>query len=147
MSSSISGNRAQSLPWQRQLFVPHLPSSQGGCAKDTRTSYNMPFDENTGIYSSSLPDVSIPDNLSIDQFLFDSCAGAKSDPLWLIDAVSGRSLTRSQARDRSLDIARGLSNLHGLGKDDTLVLFSTNEVDYATLLWGTFRLGVRVPTC
>jgi acyl-CoA synthetase (AMP-forming)/AMP-acid ligase II len=102
----------------------------------------MPYDASTGVYTSALPEVKEnPDDLSIFDFMFEGKGSKQPEETWLIDSVTGRTLTRQQAHDRSLDIARALAESHGLGWNDTLALFSGNEVDYATTLWATFRLG------
>lgn len=87
----------------------------------------MSYDFKTGIYRSLTPSVSIPDDVSIDQFIFAN-PGPDVDAPWLIDALTGRSLTQKQAEKRSLNLARAFREGWGLGVDDTLVLYSGNEV-------------------
>lgn len=58
----------------------------------------------------------------------------------MVDALTGRSLTFKQVRERSLDIAQAL-HARGVGPDDAVAIFSGNEIDFATTIWGTFRLG------
>ncbi|SCV69418.1 BQ2448_2438 [Microbotryum intermedium] len=141
----------------------------------------MPYDAKKGIYTSALPDAPLPanlDTLSIYEFLFGPVyepvgPGAvkrtqREGAVWLIDSVTGRTLTYEQAHERTLDIAKGFAK-RGLGQGDTVVIFSSNEayaairallqmltkgsgfptssssqVDYATGLWATFRLGGMV---
>lgn len=71
-----------------------------------------------------------------------------SDPLWLLDPLSdSRSLTFSQCRLRSLQLATVFRKHLGLtptGKgqaDGVVCVYSPNDIDYATTIWATFRLG------
>ncbi|KDE02795.1 hypothetical protein MVLG_06687 [Microbotryum lychnidis-dioicae p1A1 Lamole] len=113
----------------------------------------MPYNAQTGIYTSALPDAPLPPNLdtiSIYDFLFGPVfkpvgPGAvqrnqREDSVWLIDSVTGKTLTYEQAHQRTLDIAKGFKK-RGLEEGNTVVIFSPNEVDYATGVWATFRLG------
>ncbi|BGP38030.1 hypothetical protein JCM10449v2_001957 [Rhodotorula kratochvilovae] len=101
----------------------------------------MPFDPQTGIYTSALAKVALPDRaLSIYEFLFEndkpysaaSDALARPDPAgrtWLIDANSPRTLTFEQARARTDDLARAFDS-KGLTEGKTVLVFSPNDVDY-----------------
>ncbi|KAI5477830.1 phospholipase A-2-activating protein [Pseudohyphozyma bogoriensis] len=116
------------------------PASLSFLSYDRFYLLTMPFDPATGLYTPLLPSVHIPDDATIFDFLFGR-SEKQPDAIWLRDAITGRTLTRQQAHDRSVDIARALSHSHGLGNDDVLALFSGNEVDYGTVLWGAFRVG------
>ncbi|GAA5996314.1 acyl--CoA ligase [Rhodotorula paludigena] len=117
----------------------------------------MPFDRDTGIYTSRLRSVALPDKpLSIYDFLFeprqpytdDPTAFERSDPTgrtWLLDAHSSRSLTYEQARERTDELA-GAFNQRGLTEGTTLVVFAPNDVDYGPSLWAAFRQGA-VASC
>ncbi|GJN88500.1 hypothetical protein Rhopal_001466-T1 [Rhodotorula paludigena] len=117
----------------------------------------MPFNRDTGIYTSRLRSVALPDKpLSIYDFLFeprqpytdDPTAFKRSDPTgrtWLLDAHSSRSLTYEQARERTDELARAF-NQRGLTEGTTLVVFAPNDVDYGPSLWAAFRQGA-VASC
>ncbi|KAM0755140.1 phenylacetyl-CoA ligase [Meredithblackwellia eburnea MCA 4105] len=103
----------------------------------------MSYDPKTGIYKASLPAVpNIPSNLSVEQFIFEHAPSPHGEDVpWLIDAITSRTLTRRQARERTAQLAKGLRHEFGLSKDETVVVFSGNEVDYPISLWAIFRCG------
>merc|ERR1711939_448913 len=139
----------------------------GDYEQEGAMSTNLRYDDKTGVYSSPFPAVSIPDDLSIDEFIFEyrpgqgahSCSQGevvpRSNPqgrLWLQDALNEkRKYTFEQARDRTTAIAKALHGHFGLGKRgdkpglaDSLGLFSGNDIDYPTACWAAFRLGAVV---
>lgn len=110
----------------------------------------MPFDNRTGLYTSPLGSIPLPEKpATIYDFLFDSAASPQEgyqrpDPrgrTWILDANSNRSYTYEQAKERADDIARALHVERGLREGDSVVVFSPNDIDYGPALWGTFRQG------
>lgn len=105
----------------------------------------MPYDASTGIYTSEIPDAHIPDGLSIYDLMFEETPGlsrtSRENATWLIDGETGRTLTYEQTKERTLDLAKGLNTVFGLGEKDTVFLYSGNEVDYGVVLWSSFRLS------
>ncbi|ORY58666.1 hypothetical protein BCR35DRAFT_355360 [Leucosporidium creatinivorum] len=111
----------------------------------------MYYDPKTSIYTGAPPAV-IPDGLSLYDFMFHWRSTPNStkrpDPTnstWLIDSLDGRTLSFEGAHERTLNIARAFHSL-GVGSDDCVLLFSGNEVDYATSLWASSRLGAVTST-
>jgi hypothetical protein len=95
----------------------------------------MFYDSKTSIYTGAPPAV-IPDGLSLYDFMFQWRSSAtpgattRPDPVnstWLIDAPTGRTLDYKGAHDRTIDLARAFNSL-GVGVDDAVLLFSSNEV-------------------
>jgi hypothetical protein len=96
-----------------------------------------------GIYKSKKTEALIPDNISIYDFLFHyeppkavtyydvptpilrSSPSERENKTWMVDALTGRSLTFRQVRERSLSIAQVL-HARGLGPDDAVAIFSGN---------------------
>jgi 4-coumarate--CoA ligase len=110
----------------------------------------MPFDQSSGLYTSPLGSIPLPDKpATIYDFLFDVAASPhkgyqRPDPTgrtWILDAHSSKSYTYEQAKERADDIARALHFERGLREGDSLVVFSPNDIDYGPALWGTFRQG------
>lgn len=94
----------------------------------------MSYDPETGIHRSLapvLPPSAFPE-VSIDQFILDRPT-TQPDAVWLIDALTGRTFTRSQAHERTKLIARAFRAGYGIGHDDVVVVYSGNEVRRASL--------------
>ncbi|GAA6027034.1 hypothetical protein JCM8097_006056 [Rhodosporidiobolus ruineniae] len=116
----------------------------------------MPFDAQTGIYSSPTPDIALPDpSLNFFDFLFSSTPYSTapnafqcpepSGKTWLTDAATGTSYTFEQVRERTLSFAR-LFAWEGLGAGTTLAIVSENCIDYGPWMWAAWRVGAAV-TC
>ncbi|GAA5888142.1 hypothetical protein JCM6882_000294 [Rhodosporidiobolus microsporus] len=110
----------------------------------------MPFDAQTGLHTSPYPDAELPSQpLSIFHFVFGGRDGgferssASENPLWLIEANTGRKVTRDDAYHRTLDVARAFQ-ARGVKDGDAVVVFSPNHVDYGPWVWGAFRQGAVV---
>lgn len=120
------------------------------------------YNKSTGIYKSRLTDALIDCEGSIFDFIFSYAPKTpdsrydnpkpvkrraweeRKDAVWLVDALTGRTLTAEQSLARSEGIARALFKGYGVGTDDVLGVFSGNEVDFACATWGAFRLGAIV---
>ncbi|GAA5835124.1 hypothetical protein JCM3766R1_006874 [Sporobolomyces carnicolor] len=103
----------------------------------------MPYDPSSGIHSSPLAPVKLPDEpLSIYDFLFPDQGRAQDDSRpWILDATdSNRHYTRKRAHDRVFDLSRAFHH-RGIAKDTCAVLYSANDVDYGPCLWANFRQG------
>lgn len=117
----------------------------------------MPYDAQTGLYTSKFGTTTLPDRaLTIFDFLFDLETPFSRDPKafkrpdprgrpWILDAHSPRSYTFEQAKERTLDLARAFA-ARGLKEHDTVLVFSPNDMDYGPCLWATFRAGA-VASC
>ncbi|GAA5875452.1 hypothetical protein JCM16303_000629 [Sporobolomyces ruberrimus] len=101
----------------------------------------MPYDSSTGIHSSPLPSVSLPDKpKSVYDFLFPEGQTPDDTRPWLIDATSDLQYTRKQAHDRILDLAKAFHS-RGIRDKSCAVIFSPNDVNYGPCLWANFRQG------
>ncbi|KAF5366533.1 hypothetical protein D9758_008940 [Tetrapyrgos nigripes] len=105
-------------------------------------------------HSLASPLYSVPDNLTIPQFLFDKnplgfLRGAQSVDVsttqpCMIDEISGRQITFSQAKSRSDALARALKSKYNLSENAIVSVFSPNHMDYPICIWATHRLGAIV---
>ncbi|KAM0792414.1 hypothetical protein ACM66B_005092 [Microbotryomycetes sp. NB124-2] len=110
----------------------------------------MPFDPKTGIYATK-DKITVPLGMTIPDFMFDHDGEqgaaprrpARQGSTWLIDSKTGRTLTFEDCKRRTESIARAFHSV-GLGEDDTLLVFSQNDVDYPTSVWAAHRLGAIV---
>ncbi|GEM12672.1 5-coumarate-CoA ligase [Rhodotorula toruloides] len=117
----------------------------------------MPYDAQTGLYTSNFGTTPLPDRaLTLFDFLFDLETPFSRDPKafkrpdprgrpWILDAHSPRSYTFEQAKERTLDLARAFA-ARGLKEHDTVLMFSPNDIDYGPCLWATARAGA-VSSC
>ncbi|KAJ7596811.1 phenylacetyl-CoA ligase [Mycena floridula] len=88
----------------------------------------------------------IPDDLSIPQFIFDtqfpSRPSRPEGAAWLVeDAPLGRSLQYSEVKERTRALANGLKYKWNIGEDDVVCLLSPNVIDYPICVWAVHRLG------
>ncbi|KAK4058762.1 hypothetical protein OIO90_000207 [Microbotryomycetes sp. JL221] len=112
----------------------------------------MPYDAKTGIYATK-ERITVPDGLTIPDFMFDhedACGAAPKRPrregaTWFIDSKTGRQVTFEQAKARTESVARAFHSA-GLKEDESLVIFSPNEIDYPISLWAAHRL-LAVVSC
>ncbi|KAJ8488324.1 hypothetical protein ONZ45_g13990 [Pleurotus djamor] len=92
----------------------------------------------------------VPDDLSIPQFILDSHHPSrpvrKFGVPWLIDDVSGARVGFDELRARSNAFANALKIKYNIGESDVVCLFSSNHIDYPTVVWGVHRLGGIVST-
>ncbi|GAA5840411.1 hypothetical protein JCM5353_004395 [Sporobolomyces roseus] len=101
----------------------------------------MPFDSKTGIHTGPFPPCKLPDEpLSIFEFLFPKDKEPDNFRPWILDATSDLQLTKKQACDRTLDLAKAFHK-KGIRESTCSVIFSPNAVDYGPCLWANFRQG------
>lgn len=119
----------------------------------------LTYNPSTGIYKPKTTPVYIPDDLSIYDFVFSyhppraqtnydvpaptrrSTREARASKPWLVDALTGRSLTAAEVESRTCAIAKFMYGGVGLRTDDAVAVFSGNEIDFATSVWAAFRIG------
>ncbi|KAI0322159.1 acetyl-CoA synthetase-like protein [Amylostereum chailletii] len=85
-----------------------------------------------------------PDDLTIPQFFLDASHPSKlphppGSP-FLIDDVTGRSVTFDEIRARTHALANGLSAKLGFGDGDIACICSPNHIDYPVILYAVHRL-------
>ncbi|GAA5900297.1 acyl--CoA ligase [Sporobolomyces salmoneus] len=101
----------------------------------------MPYDPSTGIHTSPLPPVQLPQEpLSLYDFLFPDGEVQDDTRPAIIDSTSDRQYTRKQARGRVLNLAKAF-HARGIRDKTCAVVFSPNDIDYGPCLWATFRQG------
>jgi 4-coumarate--CoA ligase len=101
------------------------------------------------IYKSdeSLGDI---DGLRVSTFSRSLGTEYHDQPVAIIDAVSGQTISRKELSDKALRFAYGLRNLSKLGKGedlkrgDMVSVFSINTLDYPVVILGAFAAGVRI---
>ncbi|KAJ3733320.1 phenylacetyl-CoA ligase [Lentinula guzmanii] len=94
----------------------------------------------------------VPHDLSIPQFFLDyegneklinngqSVRGLEPNP-WFIEEKTGRRIGLNEIRSRSFGLANALSARYNIVKDDVVLIFSRNHVDYPIAIWAVHRLG------
>ncbi|EGN98047.1 hypothetical protein SERLA73DRAFT_169131 [Serpula lacrymans var. lacrymans S7.3] len=92
------------------------------------------------IQSLAGPLPTIPDNLTLAQFILDSQHPARpirtADSPWIIDDRTGRGIGLEELRVRTYGLANALCFRYGI-----ILLFSPNHVDYLVAVWAAHRLG------
>jgi 4-coumarate--CoA ligase len=107
----------------------------------------MSYKAENGIYKSLEKNVEhFPEDLDLYSFMFDYFPKQrpdirKSGLAMLIDEETGSKYTFEDVRDRVDLLAVGLRERCGVTWDTCIGIFSANCIDYATLLWASFRLG------
>ena len=91
------------------------------------------------IFKSPHPDIDIPDNISLPQYIFGDL-GAFADKPAIVDGLSGHSLTYGQLYQGIVSFARGLKH-KGFGKGDVFAIYCPNSPEYAIAFYGVAMLG------
>lgn len=98
----------------------------------------MPF--KNGIHTGPLPPCKLPDEpLSIFEFLFPKGKEPDDTRPWILDATSDLQLTKKEALDRTLNLAKAFHQ-KGVRESTCSVIFSPNAVDYGPCLWAVSRI-------
>jgi 4-coumarate--CoA ligase len=97
------------------------------------------------VVSSTYPDVSIASK-SIFQFLFNNPAQAWPDSKVIFrDAdTHSRTYTFAQTRDLAIAFGKGLQSVYSFRKGDVLALFSPNDIDTPSIVFGALWSGAVV---
>jgi len=91
------------------------------------------------IFRSPHPDIEIPENISLPDFIFQD-AGPFADRPALIDGPSGRSLSYGQLERDLHRFARGLHH-RGFARGDVFAIYCPNLPEYAVVFYGVALLG------
>jgi acyl-CoA synthetase (AMP-forming)/AMP-acid ligase II len=91
------------------------------------------------ILKSPHPDIDIPDNVSLPQYIFGDLGPFANKPA-IIDGLSGQSLTYGQLYQGIQSFARGLKQ-KGFGKGDVFAIYCPNLPEYAIVFFGVAMLG------
>ncbi|KAF8142962.1 amp dependent CoA ligase [Mycena galopus ATCC 62051] len=103
------------------------------------------------VFRSAIPLPTIPDDLTIPQFLLDDYVHPIGEmrkgtsDIWFIDDASGRKFTFGELRNRSNYLAKGLA-LSNIKQDEIVLFFSPNHVDYIVATWAFHRIGAIIAT-
>ena len=100
------------------------------------------------IYPSSVPPVNVYE-CSLYNHVFPDNDPYPPSALAFVDADTGRSVTRRELRQLTLEFAYGLRNElatkggPALARDDTVMIFSPNSIAYPLMLFGIVAAGIR----
>ncbi|KAF2755780.1 acetyl-CoA synthetase-like protein [Pseudovirgaria hyperparasitica] len=101
------------------------------------------------LFTSDLPDLDIPRNITDWDFLFDSPYSpvtryAPNKLAGYTNAITGQRIRYDEARDYSTWLSTALVKNHGLKPGDTVSLFSQNSIWYPIALFGGIRAGAKI---
>eukprot|EP00238_Polyblepharides_amylifera_P002021 CAMPEP_0196586420 /NCGR_PEP_ID=MMETSP1081-20130531/54189_1 /TAXON_ID=36882 /ORGANISM="Pyramimonas amylifera, Strain CCMP720" /LENGTH=581 /DNA_ID=CAMNT_0041908293 /DNA_START=101 /DNA_END=1846 /DNA_ORIENTATION=+ len=102
----------------------------------------------TIIHSSTLPDVVIPEFVSVTDFLFKSpgfVQAEQSGRAIFVDGITGKETTCTQLRNAIHNFGANMA-AKGLRKGDCLAIISPNSPEYAMVFHGTASIGGIVTT-
>ncbi|EGF76873.1 hypothetical protein BATDEDRAFT_33779 [Batrachochytrium dendrobatidis JAM81] len=96
------------------------------------------------IYTSPYPDLYIPEQ-DVPSFIFGS-KGFQSNPNKpaLIDGPTGKVITFRDLEKSSASFAAGLHHQLGFKKRDVVALYTPNDINYSTVMYGTLMAGGSV---
>ncbi|RKP06507.1 4-coumarate-CoA ligase [Thamnocephalis sphaerospora] len=96
------------------------------------------------VHVSLLPEADVP-ALSIFDYLFERPESrVNEDALVFTDAHSERSMTAAQLRDICLRLAAALQQQLGAKRGEVVAVFSPNDIDYPTAIFGSLAAGLTV---
>nr|GMD20366.1 4-coumarate--CoA ligase-like 7 [Ipomoea batatas] len=100
-----------------------------------------------GIYRSLRPPIVLPrdPNLSMVSFLFRNISQYPDQPA-IHDADTGRTLTFSQLKSQVSKVAHGLKHQLGVRKNDVVLIFSPNSIDFPLCFLGAVAAGAIATT-
>ncbi|XP_019188981.1 PREDICTED: 4-coumarate--CoA ligase-like 7 [Ipomoea nil] len=100
-----------------------------------------------GIYRSLRPPIVLPrdPNLSMVSFLFRNISQYPDQPA-IHDADTGRTLTFSQLKSQVSRVAHGLKHQLGVRKNDVVLIFSPNSIDFPLCFLGAIAAGAIATT-
>ncbi|KIY51233.1 amp dependent CoA ligase [Fistulina hepatica ATCC 64428] len=89
--------------------------------------------------------VSIPDNLTIPQFVFDYTSFLRpqrpTNVPWLIQDHTGKQVFTEEIRHRTQNLTKWLNANWKLRENDVVALYSPNDTDYPLCIWAVHKLG------
>lgn len=100
-----------------------------------------------GIFRSLRPPIVFPTdpNLSVASFLFRN-SSSYPNRLAIVDAESSDSVSYSQLKASAIKISNGLLQL-GIEKNDVVMIFAPNSVEFSICFIGIVAIGAIVTTC
>jgi len=97
------------------------------------------------IFKSKFPDVALPQNATISEFIFNNWTPKEEARLAFIDGFSGEQITFGEFKNLTQKLARGLQ-LKLLRKGDVVALVSPNSILFPVIVQGTILAGGIVST-
>ncbi|CAG8721372.1 23867_t:CDS:2 [Dentiscutata erythropus] len=95
------------------------------------------------IFKSKYPDVEIPCDVGIYQFIMSNPNKIPDDKEVFIDAITHKKITFGDLKRDTKRFAAGLQD-HGFKRGDVICIYSPNQVDYATVVFGCLAAGGKV---
>lgn len=96
------------------------------------------------IIRSKWPDINIPENLSLTEFVFKNFDIYGNRPA-IIDAFSGRFITFAELKDKTRRFSSALAK-RGFKKGDVMAMYLPNVIEYPIIFHGAANLGGVVTT-
>ncbi|CAG8613767.1 5422_t:CDS:10 [Funneliformis caledonium] len=87
------------------------------------------------IFKSRFPDIEIP-KIGVYQYATSNPSGIDDDKHIFIDAMTNKKLSFGEFKRDTKRLAAGLVNKVGFKRGDVLAIFSTNHLDYPTVVYG-----------
>ncbi|CAG8662257.1 10304_t:CDS:2, partial [Funneliformis mosseae] len=95
------------------------------------------------VFKSKIPDIEIP-SVGIFQYVFSNPNKVSEDKPIFIDGLTDKKLTFAELKSNAKKFAAGLQDKVGFKRGDVLSIFSPNQVDYPTVIFGTIAAGGKV---
>ncbi|CAG8587619.1 13669_t:CDS:10, partial [Acaulospora colombiana] len=96
-----------------------------------------------GVFRSHYSDVEIPD-IGIYHFVTSNPNNIPDSKVVFVDATTHRKITFGEFKRDSKRFAAGLQDQLEFKRGDVLCIYSPNQVDYATVIYGTLVAGGRI---
>ncbi|XP_031482609.1 4-coumarate--CoA ligase 2 [Nymphaea colorata] len=128
---------------ETQQQIPHLAdtadATAAAAAAAAAAGSAAHQEETTFIFKSKLPDIAVPDHLSLHSYCFEKSFGFGDRPC-LINAPTGVTYSFSDAELNCRRVAAGLSKL-GIGKGDTIMILLQNCPEFVFAFLGASMIG------
>ncbi|XP_066275421.1 uncharacterized protein [Branchiostoma lanceolatum] len=147
LRSSVAARVLDTTSCSSRTFVHcHRGSLRKVGAKHEATAWSRSFSsvENTGIQKSRFPDVNIPGNETLTQYVTQHFGDYGND-VAIINGVTGESYTYRQLQDLIRRFGSALMRM-GYKQHDVLAVFSPNVPEYAIAFFGAASVGGVVTT-
>ncbi|CAG8456964.1 14348_t:CDS:10 [Cetraspora pellucida] len=96
------------------------------------------------ILKSKYPDIEIPCDVGIYQFVMSNPNQISDDKAVFIDAITHKKIAFGNLKSETRRFAAGLQDHLGFKRGDVLCVYSPNQIDYATVVFGCLAAGGKV---
>ncbi|CAH1268927.1 ACSF2 [Branchiostoma lanceolatum] len=146
LGSSVAAVLDTTPGGSRTFVYCHRGSLGNVEVKHETTAWSRSFSsvENTGIQKSRFPDVNIPGNETLTQYVTQHFGDYGND-VAIINGVTGESYSYLHLQDLIRRFGSALSRM-GFKQHNVLAVFSPNEPEYAIAFFGTTSVGGVVTT-